>query len=74
MYNYNKELKRIGEICKKARKRHNIPIVYIVINSGYSRANVYHFENGENNNAIILNTYMSFMNDDEIRDIIVRGV
>lgn len=65
-----KRLKVISTMCKNLRLKYGIDRKQMSIISGYSISNIQHFEDGCNNNALILLDYMKMLDVEEILDII----
>lgn len=65
-----KRLKVVSTMCKNARLKYDIDRKQMSIISGYSVSNIQHFEEGCNNNALILLDYMKMLNVEEILDVI----
>ena len=60
---YNLELKRIAKICKNARLRRGVAQKIIAVELGYVQTTICDFERGKNNNAVILNYYITKLFD-----------
>lgn len=75
MENYReKKLKFVSKICRRAREKYNINRKKMAIICGYSVSNIQHFEDGVNNNALILLDYMKMLDVEEILDIVWREI
>lgn len=62
------DLKALGEHCKRLRRTLDIKQMQVAIETGYSLKNISAFENGGNNNALILLWYINHgLNRDIIR-------
>lgn len=66
-------LKLLGRICKEFRTESGIPVKEIADKCGYTPANVYKFERGESNNALILLTYLWYGLDLDPRELWIEG-
>ena len=58
------KLKQIGAACRMIRVKHGATMQEIADKTGTTRQNVWAFELGRNNNAILYNYYMEELDKD----------
>lgn len=65
-------LKGIGDYCRRFREKKGIAVCQMAVLCLCSESNIYHFEAGDNNNALILLEYIRQMPDIWLEDLL-RG-